>query len=404
VTRLASARSRIRIVARLTLTVVLPSAVLTGCGDGAGPEPLGEAVLVFGGEGSRLSVVDGTTGRIAATPGPVARSKRANALAPDGSTAYVTLLGETHGNELAALSLPAGRFRWRLALTDPGNEAATLVDGLELYGSALATTPDGARLVISHALRPADRARVLDSARVALLDLTTRHVLATVGPLSVNPDGLATLPAGPAAPRGAVLAIGARKRGVSPSLDWLFVLDPETLAATDSAALTPAAADAGGTLRRLVVAPDRRRVYLLARDGELIAYDLVDRAVVGRSHAPPGAWLAVAPDGQRVYASDPGSFIDSPGSGKLFVFDGTLAPLGAIDLGTAAAVNGFPPATHGLAVSRDGARLYVASGTASVGPLYGPQPQRLLVVDVAQRTILHATALGDYGPAGVYVP
>ncbi|MFL5576082.1 MAG: YncE family protein [Gemmatimonadaceae bacterium] len=375
---------------------------LAACHSGTDPAPaIGEAVLVVGGEGDRLALVDGTAGRVVARPGPVARTKSAAALAPDGSVAYLSLLGASKGNELAALEPRSGRFRWRLALTDPGS-TATRVGGFLVYGSALGVSPDGARIFLGNALRPEDQAHPLDSARVAVLDAATRRLVGTLGPLSVMPDGLATLPAGPAAPHGAVLAVAARRRGVSPSLDWLFVIDPATLAVVDSAAVTAPADDAGGTLRRLVVAPDGRRVYLVSRGGGLVAYDPAARAVVGRAQGPEQAWLAVAPDGQRLYASDPGTFA-APGGGRVLVFGPELQSLGAIDLSAAAAVDGVPPSTHGLAVSRDGARLYVAAGTASAGG-YPAQPQRLLVVDVAQGTLGRAVALDDYGPARVYVP
>lgn len=84
----------------------------------------------------------------------------------------------------------------------------------------------------------------------------------------------------------------------------------------------------------------------------------------------------------------------------MLVFGPALEPLGALELGVAAAAAGASPTMTGLAVSRDGARLYVAAGSSSAGGYLGP-PQHLLIVDVARRALVRAVALDDYGPAGV---
>ena len=55
-------------------------------------------------------------------------------------------------------------------------------------------------------------------------------------------------------------------------------------------------------------------------------------------------------------------------------------------------------------MSRDGTRLYAAKGTASMRPLFGPQPPRLLIVDLARGTLIRAVALDADGAASVYAP
>lgn len=380
-----------------------------GCHDGAGPDDVaGEAVLVVGGEGARLALVEGATGRVVSRPGPFARDKGPSAIAADGATVYFSALPDDAPRTLYSLDARTGRTRWSLAVYDPRDRRR--VDGYALFATALATTPASTGLVMGEAYAGADDAtfgQPGNETGVALLDAVTRRVVRFVRPLRVVEDGgLATLPPGPAADAGAVLAIGSRAaRGTSPSLDWLFILDATTLAVQDSATVTAPAGDAGGTLRQVVAAPDGRSVYLVGRAGGAITkYDLVTRSVVATAALPSAGRLTVAPDGGTLYLTDPGVERVSPGSGMLYVFGPDLEPRTAIDL-RGASVQGVPPVTRAVAVSRDLTRLYVAVGTASLGGSTFPtQQQRLLVVDAATGAILRDVALGDYGTSVPYVP
>jgi DNA-binding beta-propeller fold protein YncE len=150
-------------------------------------------------------------------------------------------------------------------------------------------------------------------------------------------------------------------------------------------------------------ARDGRTVYLTSVDS-MYRFDLVAKEVLARTSLPGlSGGITISPDGRTIYATDGGDSFNSPGSGKIAVFDADLNPQPPIDLGTSAAVNGQPPSMQGAAVSSDGRMLYVAAGTPSRGPLYGPQPARLLVVDCSTRRLLRAIPLNDWAPAGVYV-
>jgi DNA-binding beta-propeller fold protein YncE len=216
----------------------------------------------------------------------------------------------------------------------------------------------------------------------------------------VQPGGLVTLPAGPAAPSGAILVVGRRYRRAQPSLDWLFTLDPLTLAMVDSIAIVPASNSAGPTLVGVRPAPDRRNAYVFGV-GRFYKYDMLSRTVTASAALPGlGGGVAISPDGQTLYLTDSGDSFDTPGSGFVYVYNANLTLRDSIDL-RSAAVNGLPPATRSAVVSRDGTLLYVTNGTASLGPLYGPQPSRVLVVDITAKRILRQVPLNDWSPGAI---
>ena len=87
----------------------------------------------------------------------------------------------------------------------------------------------------------------------------------------------------------------------------------------------------------------------------------------------------------------------------VFVLGPDLQPRDPINL-QAASVNGIAPVLRSAAVSRDGSLLFVASGTAHAGSLFGFQPARLLVVDAASGTLLHDVSLPNDWAAGWIFP
>ena len=93
--------------------------------------------------------------------------------------------------------------------------------------------------------------------------------------------------------------------------------------------------------------------------------------------------------------------------GRVYVFaTPRLVPVDTIDLGPAAAAHGFRPAFSGMAVSRDGTRLHIASGTSSITVTSGSGwgSLRLLIVDVATGALVRVVPLDDYGAGSVYTP
>jgi DNA-binding beta-propeller fold protein YncE len=383
------------------------SALAAACTGATVPRPAGEVVAVIGGEKPSIAVVDAAAGSVAARPGPMQPFKDAAALAPDTQTLRVVAVGRG-GRELVAIDARTLRISSRLALNSP--VASHQLDSLYIGGTALAFSPDGTRLFVGNAYRVNPSANPPpDGEAVAVLDANATHVLGTVGPIQVvEGAGLAQLPPGAARAAGGVLAIGTRLRSASgqPTQSQLFVIDPGTLAVVDSAVFRPpgaGATSAPDTLTQVVPAPDGRSVYVVGRSGLLYHYDLVARTVLATTPIPNGA-VAVAPDGQTLYVTDAGDFFNTPGSGLVEVFGPNLEPRPPIDLRTvAAAANGQAPSTTGAAVSLDGSRLYVATGTASIGPLFPVQPLRLLIIDRASGALLRAVPVDDFGGATLIV-
>jgi len=361
------------------------------CGSVQGPDGEGDLVLVGGGEQKGVMLVDVGRGRVVHSAGPVPRWKENFALSPDSTTLYL-IAWDSSGEWLLQVDTRTLAIRRRDALQDVAARSALV--GVTVSGSyGLAVTPDGQRLLVADGSYGG-------VAGIAVVELASLAVSDFIR-LQVAPSGIAILPASSVLP-SRVLVIGARQRLTVPSLDLLFVLDPTTLEVTDSVAVTAPARDKYGTLEQVLPSPQGRTVYLLGRDS-LYRYDLVERRLMASVPRPRGSGrLSVAPDGQRVFAESAGDAFDFPGPGLLYVFGADLQASEPISL-LAASMDGVPPTVGPSAVARDNHSVYVLSGTASRGPLFGPQPSRLLVVDADRKQLVKVVSLDDWGAHALFV-
>lgn len=380
---------------------ILSIVALAACSDRTPSEPAraSETVLVTGGETGQFTALDPRSARIVGHIGPIPRYQDAYARSPDSATLYV-LAHDTSGGRLIAVDIRALSVRFNEPLPGDGPIPGR-TSGLVVYGDyGLAVSPDGQRLFIASAIQGKTSADTVPG--IAVLDANTRSPVGFIGPMWVQPGGLVTVRAGAGGPDGAILIVGRRYRRAQPSLDWLYTLDPVTLAIRDSVAIVPPNGNNGPTLLGVVPAPDRQNVYVFGV-GQFYKYDLVGRHVTASAPLPGlGGGVAISPDGQTLYLTDAGDFFNTPGAGFLYLYGPNLEYRGTIDL-RAATVDGALPATKGIVVSRDGTLLYVSTGTASRGPIYGAQPARVLVVDVASRTLLRSMPLNDWNPGALYL-
>ncbi len=379
--------------------LAIAAATLLGCNDSTASLPPGESVLVATFLGNEIPVV---TGRgVSRRVGPIfsdgaAASSMGAALSLDSTRLYLLAHdGIARFNALIAVDTRTFQMLWTdSTVWTPSRQTNPDADFFSDAGG-IAVSPDGTQLVWGRAFRH-------DTAGVGGADLATRRTF-TFQPL-LDAGDVATMRPGPAASTGAMLILARRGESRATGPAWIYIADPGTLALVDSIALTPMAG-ADDLLMQIVATDDGQAAYALTAS-MLYKCDLVTRTTVAaQAHPFVGAYarFAVAPDGQRLYLPDAGNEFDSPGSGLVYVYGPNLEPLDPFDLRESAAVGSNPPTMHGAAVSADGKRLYVTTGSATIGPLFGAQPGRLLVVDASRGTLLGAIDLGVWLPRDLFV-
>lgn len=383
---------------------LLACALVVSCSDALTPHEHGDLVVVDGGEGASIALVDVARDRVAGRLAPIPRFKGPGLTSPDRSTSLFKA-GDGTGAWIFDVQVQSLSSAREARIDAPG--ATHPIDSLYVNAYAMAFSPDGTRLFASGAfLDPWPILPPPDGEFIAVLDPQLTTVLARIGPLQARQTfGLATLPPGPVARRGAILAVGSRRRqgeGSGNTIDQLWVIDPTTYAIIDS--LQPEPNPAAGRdvlLTQVVASPDGQHAYVVSDAGVIYECDLAAHATIASVPAFGTGQLAIAPDGQTLYLTDQGDYFDTPGSGQVFVYGSDLSPRPPIDLRPT--FGGGVPATHGIAVSPSDTLLYVATGTGSLGPNYGPQPLQLLIIDLTGHTPIRKVPLHDYGTATLQV-
>ncbi|MGH2373691.1 MAG: hypothetical protein ACRDIC_09515 [bacterium] len=334
-----------------------------------------------------------TDGRIVGRPGPVQRGPHAFARSPDSTLLYFAGAETYSERELVAFDIRSLQVTWRESLS--ALELRSSLDSLELLNPyATAVSPDAQRLLVAPARRKGIQG-------IAVLDAATHVPVDFLGPLIVNFNGIAAVPASVALPSGGIAVAGVRESGLGPKDGWLFLFDGLSLALVDSAKLTSGVDNRYGGLGQVVASTNARDVYIKG-PAMVFRYDVLSRSVVGTASAPAWSRLSLAPDGSSLYACDPGDQFDYAGSGILYRYSADLASVEPIDL-RSAAVNGAGPTVPAVAISRDSRTIYALVGNPSVGPLFPGQPLRVLIVDVASKAILKSFRVGEDGAGPIFV-
>lgn len=384
---------RTRVCLSMRVSAMVCCAFIVGCTDALAPIPAHRTVIVLSAETPVVTVVNGETGRVAERVA-LAEPVEAGALSSDESTLYLAE-DETSPGDMVALDAHSFEVRWREAQSTTLAPRYDRWNGVAVaaYGS-IAPAANG-RIYVSPAWRQPD------SVGVASLDDRTRDLIAFgAAPLSVEAQGLAIAPPNASAPQGLLLATGRRDLSVSPAVDWLFELDPATLAVVDSSPIVDVPPGTSRYLLNPVVTADGHSVFLIGigTAGRVYKFDLGSHQVVG-SAPLEGLIFATSPDGTTIYEARQSSGVGNPAA--LVIYDASLNSVGAVDL---PAIEGTPPVLQSLTISSDGSRVYIAAGTGSaVLSDGGPQRGRLIAVDPVARRELWSTPLGIWAPRQVFV-
>lgn len=181
------------------------------------------------------------------------------------------------------------------------------------------------------------------------------------------------------------------------AIDWVFQIDPGTLAGTDSVAAAGVVDIAGS--------PDNRHIYLRT-ESQIRRFDTQSWTVTAVVESPTAnvrAKLHVSRSGTTLYLTDPGNLFELPPANAIHRWTSDLTPLPPLELDEFRSPgDDNPPRISDLETSAAGDTLFLVVGTGSRGPLYGPQPARLLVLDESLHALLHEIDLEGWSP-GVMV-
>ncbi len=371
-----------RVVAALAMLAVLASG---SCVDSTGPVARGDLVVVGGGELNSLAAVSVSRGRVVARVGPIPRYKDSFALSRDSSRLYISSSDPVSGITLSVVDTRSLRVVQQEPMSVIG--ARSVVGPVRPLGTwAMAVSEDGRRLIVN-GVRGDSSTWLNDTALAAVVvDLATLTPVGVAAPFKILGGGIVSLAGTGAGASQRVLLLGTRPGGSVWPSRLILVLGGPDFAVVDS--LVPGV-DMWG------IAPDvSPGSLLLVSTQSIYRFDLATRQLVDSAPRPTiyGS-LCSSPDGQRMYHTDSGDGFDFPGAGKITVYGQKLQPIGVIDLNSKGSLS---PTLNDCAVSADGRFLFVSSGTGPDGPLFGPQPGRLFVVDRAAGALVRAVDIGDW--------
>lgn len=400
----------IGVMARIRLLPVLALLAGAGCSQTFAPGPHSTDVLYLFGSGASIFVIDPATGNVVARPGPVPDGKRSPVFSADSSTLYFEA-GDVNGSAIYALNTRTLGIEPWLHLRDIRQVPK---DSLWIGGGELAVAPKGSSLYDGQAL-------LIDSSgyqslsnvqRVVAIDTASRTVRESLGP--IYSAELVTLPAGPVAPNGELLALvpGRLRNSI---LGWLAVIDPATNTVTDSIALPMPAPNTFDEALHVVPSPDGRHVYVTGLNG-MYGYDLLTRRLlVALSFPSYDARIAVSPNGSTVYLiSNPLGFPQQIVGGGGHPQPPSLPPLAStvIRVFDANLVEQTPISFAKLfsgrtklvlrnaVVSRDNEWLYA---TGSNTTSYADGTLRVLIIKLSTGAIVHDLSLGISGQGRLFV-
>jgi hypothetical protein len=359
--------------------------VTSGCDSPVQPDGGGARLLLATySSDSSFAVLDVVSGKVVARPpdglGIFAQETRAH----DSTTETLVSAG---GGRLVGFDLRTLSVAWRESL---GLLGEGRFSGQRLYPTfAMALAERSQRLFLADGKRN-------DTVGVSVLDAATQNAVGFVARLRaahLQPVRTAT--------DEFILAVGTTAAAQSTfemdrAQGWFYIVDAAAAQVRDSFPFLPAGDSAAGGVASLVVDKAGRWAYFSTFANNVYRYDLETRQVVASKHFETYGMLAIAADGKSLVLADGTSSRDFPGSGLLYVLDAATLAATPIDV-SSAYVNGVAPVMHGVSFALDGTIAFVGVGTASLGPLFGPQRGRLLVVDVPGKQLKRVIDVESWG-------
>ena len=359
--------------------------VTSGCDSPVQPDGGGARLLLATySDDSSFTVLDIVTGAVVARPPSGLGIFGQETRAYDSTTQTLVSAG---GGRLVGFDVSTLSMTWQETLGLPGEGRFS---GQRLYPTfAIVLAERSQRLLLADGRRN-------DTVGVSVLDAATQNAVGFVARLRaayLQPVRTATdefiLAVGTTAPKQATFELD-RAQG------WFFVVDPAAAQVRDSFPFLPAADSLAGGVASIVVDRAGRWAYFSTYANNVYRYDLEARQIVASKHVETYGTLAIAPDGKSLVLVDGTSSRDFPGSGLLYVLDAATLVATPIDVGSAY-VKGTAPVMNGVSFALDGTIAFVGVGTASLGPLFGPQRGRVLVVDVPNKKLKRVIDVDSWG-------
>lgn len=302
------------------------------------------------------------------------------------------VFGTRPTRELAAYCFPGFEVRWQEPIPDIAARLST-ANHLEISGSRIELGPGGQRIVMNAAIANGPE---LEDFGVVVLERNRRQPVGFIGGFAAGdiPTNFDIVEE-PGESDDLLVLGGVRKDGVARTM----IYGLKDLSLRDSVSKGPVLG-LGDDLRS---ARDGRHFFFLTGDSIFKADARRAEIVLRRSRARAGviSEIGVTTNPVRLFLSDWGTATQA-GSGELQVYDGNLNDLGTVNLrfpliGQDGVVVVRTPAMRGgIAVNEEEDRLFVASGTSSIGLGGFTQPGAVSVVDVESLARVATHRVGGY--------
>jgi hypothetical protein len=358
-------------------------AAASSCADPSGPTTHAhpQRVLIAGTEEGAV-VVDLDWRGIIRRSGPRLISQGPAVL--NGRDELITV-GRLEGGAtvIAGLDVQTGLELWRTAISQ--NTTPIPIDGTELGATVVAANPSRSEVFLWRSVQNG-------VGGIAGFDYNRRKLTRFIGPLVPGHRlrALASTPATVAHPDGCVVLALDSGGGQIPVRAFLHVVCGSTYQQRDSIGLALPSRIIG----QMELTPDKKHLLVMS-DIEFLKFDVETFAVKVKATRPMTAPFFLARATGRVIVPDVGSSVVAS-TGIIYLLDANLELSSIIDLRVLPFVD-RPLGILGAEESADGRWLYIVGGVPRDGPLYGPEPTHILVIDKSSGLVVDTIDLDTFG-------